>query len=35
MSDYGEEKWGSLYSEAMLELTHSLMAGRKTLDCLD
>jgi len=28
MSDNGKEKWITLYSEAMLELTHSLMAGR-------
>jgi hypothetical protein len=28
MSDYRKEKWMTVYSEAMLEPTHSLMAGR-------
>ena len=28
MTDYDQEKWVDLYQAAMLELEHSLMAGR-------
>jgi hypothetical protein len=33
MSDYSQESWVELYRHALLELKHSLMAGRSRWHC--